>query len=1005
MAFRRAVATRAFAVGDFLISRVTGRSVLSMAMPVIDERGEIVVVIGAALSVDWLNQVAAEFSLQGASLVMVDRSGHVVVHQPDPDRWVGRDVSDTPLLAARRRGETGFDATYLDGVRRRFVIATVQGVPHPASLSVAVGIDQEEALAAFHVALYRDLGVLSIVAFAAFAAAWFGTERSVIRRVNALLDATRRLTAGDLGARTGAGTGGPSELRQLGRAFDDMATAIEERDLQMGEGRKALAEQEALLRTVIDTLPVGVWIIGADGKVLMANQEVREIWRGRNGDRTDDRGRNRAWWTQTGERMVASEHGIGRALRTGEPSSNETIDIEALDGTRKTVAQWSVPLRDGEGRLAGAVAVHQDITARKQAEAALRESEERFRNMAENLPMMLWLTDATGSATYINQKWYDYSGQTPATALGFGWLDALHPDDGPAATEIFLAANAARVPFYLEYRVRRHDGEYRHFIDTASPRIGPAGEFLGYVGCVVDIHDRKQVAEHFRLAVEAAPSAMIMADERGVIALVNSQTEQLFGYTRAELLGQSVEILLPQRARAEHLRSRGEFFLAPDPRTIGRESDIFGVRKDGGEVPVEIGLNPIRTDEGGFVLVSITDITERKRVEKTRARLEDQLRQAQKMEALGTLAGGIAHDFNNILSAIIGNVDLATEDVGSGHPAQESLSVIREASDRARDLVQQILTFSRQQPVERHVVQLRDVAEEAVKLLRATLPAGIELAFSFAPDTPPVLADRTHVHQVLMNLCANAWQAIEKPVGRIEIALTAVVVSDEPSHAGLRAGRYARLTVVNTGRGMDRPTVERIFDPFFTTKALGEGTGLGLAVVDGVVKSHDGAIEVFSAPGLGTTFHLYFPAAEVEAETVRPATADLPRGRGQRILFLDDEAPLVAVARRLLVRLGYEIVGFTRPADALAAFRADPAGFDLCVTDLNMPSVSGLEFAAEVLRLRPALPVALASGNVSEELRVQARALGVREVIYKPTTVTELAEAIHRMWAGASDGT
>jgi CheY-like chemotaxis protein len=342
-------------------------------------------------------------------------------------------------------------------------------------------------------------------------------------------------------------------------------------------------------------------------------------------------------------------------------------------------------------------------------------------------------------------------------------------------------------------------------------------------------------------------------------------------------------------------------------------------------------------------------------------------------------------------------VGLAAEDIDADHPAQESLVVIREASDRARDLVQQILAFSRQQPIERQVLQVREVAEQSVKMLRASLPAGIELVASFSHDAPRVLADRTRLHQVLMNLCANAWQAIDGPVGRIELALAGVILGEDAGPAGLPPGRYARLSVTDTGKGMDQATVERMFDPFFTTKDPGEGTGLGLAVVDGVMKTHDGGIEVISAPGRGTTFHLYLPAVELEAESLRSDLADLPRGNGQCILYLDDEASLVGVARRVLGRLGYQVAGYTRPAEAVAAFRAQPARFAACVTDLNMPGLSGMQIASELLRMRPDLPVALTSGNVTEALLSTARALGIREVLYKPSTLSDLAQAIHRM--------
>ena len=397
------------------------------------------------------------------------------------------------------------------------------------------------------------------------------------------------------------------------------------------------------------------------------------------------------------------------------------------------------------------------------------------------------------------------------------------------------------------------------------------------------------------------------------------------------------------------------------------------------------------------------DTTKTKMAEEAREKLEMQLRQAQKMEALGTLAGGIAHDFNNILAAILGNAMLAREDLGASHPAAESLVEIDKAARRARDLVQQILAFSRQQSAEHAVVNLREVVEECGKLLRASLPAAVELSVTLAPDSPNVLGDRTQIHQVLMNLGTNAWHALDGRVGCIEATLNALNVttglSGDAPGAGLAPGRYAHLSVSDTGRGMDAPTLSRIFDPFFTTKPVGEGTGLGLAVVDGIVKSHGGAISVCSEPGIGTVFHLYFPAVDAGVEPAPVAAREQPRGDGQRILYLDDEEVLVIFAGRQLERLGYVVAGFTEAGDAFEAFKAAPDGFDLLVTDLNMPRASGLQVAKAFLELRPDLPVVLASGYLTDDLRAQAHSLGIREVIYKPNTVEHLAAAIHRLLA------
>jgi PAS domain S-box-containing protein len=529
-----------------------------------------------------------------------------------------------------------------------------------------------------------------------------------------------------------------------------------------------------------------------------------------------------------------------------------------------------------EGSRDRGVAYVQDLTARRRVEDSLRESEVRFRNMAEHTPLLLWMTDADGRCLYANQNWFAFSGADPNADLGTGFFEAVHPEDRARGREAFLAATRARSSYRHEYRVRRRDGAYRTMIDNASPRLGPRGEFLGLIGVLMDIQDLKDA--------EAA-----------------------------------------------------------------------------------------------------------------RLRLEAPLRQAQKMEALGTLAGGVAHDFNNLLGTIIGNVQLAREDLVAEHPAQESLAEVQKASARARELVQQILTFGRRQPDERRVIGLREVVEESVRLLRATLPAGVELVTGFARDVPNVLADRSRIHQVVMNLCTNAWQSIPGGVGRITVSLATVRVADGQQLAGLRQGTYACLSVTDSGTGIDPAIVDRIFDPFFTTKAPGEGTGLGLSVVDGIVKSHDGTTVVETSPGQGATFRIFLPGVETEITARPPEPRPVLEGQGQRILYLDDEASLVNLAARLLARVGYEVEGFTRPSEALAAFAADPHRFDMVVSDMNMPTATGLSVAAEILRQRPEVPVALISGFVTDELAARADALGVRAVLYKPNLTRDLAPLISRL--------
>ena len=389
------------------------------------------------------------------------------------------------------------------------------------------------------------------------------------------------------------------------------------------------------------------------------------------------------------------------------------------------------------------------------------------------------------------------------------------------------------------------------------------------------------------------------------------------------------------------------------------------------------------------------DISERKRADIERQKLEQQLREAQKMESIGTLAGGIAHDFNNILAAILGNVALAREDAVGAEPVLTSLDQINRAALRARHLVQQILAFSRREQHGLTGQPLRPVVEESLGLLRATLPAGVQLD-AVLPDAPlSVRADATQLQQVLINLCTNAWHALPEQGGRIEVGCERVVLDEalRQRQPELASGAYAHLWVSDNGAGMDAATRERIFDPFFTTKPVGRGTGLGLSVVHGIVRAHEGSIAVDTVPGRGSTFHLYIPSPESDAGggDVRTVPGADACGNGQRVLYVDDDEVMVVMVERLLARAGFTVVADSDAAVAVRRLQADPDAFDAVVTDFNMPGMSGLEVARIVAGLRPALPVVLSTGYLSEELRAQALALGVRGLLKKENTLEELA--------------
>jgi PAS domain S-box-containing protein len=505
-----------------------------------------------------------------------------------------------------------------------------------------------------------------------------------------------------------------------------------------------------------------------------------------------------------------------------------------------------------------------------------------------------------------------------------------------------------------------------------------------------------------RAVVESAPSGLLMVDSKGTIVLVNAEIERLFGVPRHEMLGKPVEMLLPARFRGAHPMWRGQFHSNPSARSMGAGRELHALRGDGSEFPVEIGLTPVATADGLFVIGSIVDITERRRAESERARLEEQLRQSQKMEALGTLAGGVAHDFNNVLGVMMGFAELLRGAVQHDPSARGDVEELLQAAARGKELVDRILRFSRRQEVDKRPTDVATAIRETEKLLRATISPNITIETRVTEDRMRVLGDSTSIQHVLMNLATNAVYAMPNG-GLLSLEADACYVRDSDAMARptLHEGRYVRLIVRDTGTGMDEATRQKAFEPFFSGKPVGQGTGLGLALVHGIVRDHGGDVSITSELHRGTSVECLFPALETAADARPEPPLSAPRGNGEHVLYLDDESWLTTIARRHLEALNYRVTVESNPFVALDLFRIDPDSYDLVLTDYLMPRMNGLQFARALQSVRPGTPVALLSGYIGEFTSAELASAGIAQLLQKPVSGIELAHAAHSCIANA----
>ncbi len=514
----------------------------------------------------------------------------------------------------------------------------------------------------------------------------------------------------------------------------------------------------------------------------------------------------------------------------------------------------------------------------------------------------------------------------------------------------------------------------------------------------------KESQEWLSTTLKSIGDAVIATDKEGHLTFMNPVAESLTGWQQEEAKGkplQDVFNIINQETRKEVENPVAK--VLRDGMVVGLANHTLLISRDGTEIPIDDSGAPIRDEKGeitGVVLV-FRDVRERRAAEEEKKRLEAQLQQAQKMEAIGTLAGGIAHDFNNILSAIIGHCGLAKMKLAKDSEAIHNLNEVINAGNRATRLIQQILAFSRMGEQERIALSLTPLIKEALKFLKSTLPTSIEIRDYIEADPGIIEADATQIHQIVINLCTNADHAMREEGGTLDVNLTRVEVDRQTAlqYDELHTGPHVRLTVTDTGCGMDPETLEHIFDPYFTTKEVGEGTGLGLSVVHGIVRTHDGTITVESKPGKGTTFHVYFPVIEKDEKIQEEDEGPLPTG-SEHILFIDDEPVLVDLAKQMLEHLGYEVTTKSGSLEALELFREQPNRFDLVITDTTMPHMTGDRLAEEFMKIRADIPIILCTGYSKRISKEKAKEMGIKAFVMKPLVMRTLAVTMRKALDG-----
>ena len=794
------------------------------------------------------------------------------------------------------------------------------------------------------------------------------------------------------------------EIQLLEEVAADISFALDkiEGDRRRKHAEKSLADSEQRMRLFIEHAPASLAMFDREMRYL----SVSNRWLGNyNLDGRDLTGLSHyevfpdlpEEWKKAHRRALAGEVVIADEDR-----------FERVDGSVHWL-MWEVrPWRDSNGDIGGIVIFTENITERKRREKELERLFEQNKRILDAAGEGIVGLDGKGRTTFANRAALEILGYESHELIGASLheLTHHHRSDGrpyPEGECPTYSTLKAGVPVRIrDEMLWRKDGTGFPAAYSATP-IVEDGKVSGAVVTFRDITLRmkaldalRESEEKYRNIFENAVEGIFQTTSEGRFVSVNPTLANMCGFkSPGDMVSSVVDIANQIYINPE---SRAQFKTILETDGIARNFETQIRRTDGRLLWVSINARAVRDGHGNLLCYegTIEDISERKRLEEERAMAESQLRQAQKLEALGTLAGGVAHDFNNILSIIMGYAELSRMDAEPGSGISQNLQEILTASARARELVKQILAFSRRSEHQKLSLRLDVIVKEAMKILRPSLPSTIEIKTEVLGKST-VLADPTQMHQVLMNLCTNAAHSMRDNGGVLEVRLRDIVLAAEDIRPleNLKPGRYIELTVKDTGHGVDPGIIGSIFDPFFTTKELGEGTGLGLSVVHGIVKSYAGAINVESTVGKGTAFTVLIPAIETATERNVEATA-APLSRGQeRVLVVDDEPALAEMVRTMLARLGYEAVSCTNGTEALKTFKEK--SFDLVVTDMTMPHLTGEDLAGEIYKLRPEVPVILMTGFSEKIDAEKAKRLGIKGFLMKPVVMNNLAALIRRL--------